>query len=289
MNSAQGAVLGAVAGACLAGVVAWTWQTTEMPVGPLAAPPASGTGVPAAVSPAPVATAADLSPITNRLDELAEGLRRLEAKLDRVTASPERTPAIDNAKVMLDADTLQLAMEEVERKKIEALSDDALRNQAWQLMKAGDDPAGAVQRLQMLLERELTPERRVEITTELGMMQRSLGGKEGLEASARTLQSVIDAQGMQSRLGVAAAHQLIWTLSKSDPARALAVADAATRSAGATPEQRINSRWAAAIVSQQLGDVVRARADYQGLLRDLAGQPDQQKLVADIERRLRDL
>ena len=69
----------------------------------------------------------------------------------------------------------------------------------------------------------------------------------------------------------------------------LSHAEAAARSSGATPDQRINARWAAAIASQHLGDRVRARSDLQNLLRELEGQPNYVKFVADIQQRLKDL
>jgi hypothetical protein len=103
----------------------------------------------------------------------------------------------------------------------------------------------------------------------------------------RTLQSVIDSAGMESKLGVAAASQLVWTCNaQNEPARGLAYAESALRSSAASADQRIQVRWAAAIMSQRLGDRQRARADYEGLLREVAGQPVYEQLVADIQQRL---
>ena len=58
------------------------------------------------------------------------------------------------------------------------------------------------------------------------------------------------------------------------------------RSSGAAPDQRIWARWAAAIAAQHLDDRVRARSDFQALLRELKGQPNHGWLVADIQQRL---
>ncbi len=290
MKNGQSALFGAFGGAALALAIVWVRQGAEGPA-PALEPSSSPASDAAREAPSPPSLVAgvDLTPITNRLDQLTERLRALEAKLDVVAASTQRSAVAEHSSVMLDADTLQHAMEEVERKKLDALSDEALQNSARVAMKGGDSEDG-LRRLDALLQRSLTPEKRAEVMTELGMLYRNQGTKEALASSARTLQSVIDAQGMESQLGVAAASQLVWTCSaQKDPGRALAFAEAAARSVAATPDQRINARWAAAVMTQQLGDPVRARTDYQNLLREIDGQPNYGKLALDIRLRLEKL
>ena len=42
-------------------------------------------------------------------------------------------------------------------------------------------------------------------------------------------------------------------------------------------------------MAQHLGDRVRARSDFEALLRELEGKPNYEKLVADIQQRLQNL
>jgi hypothetical protein len=239
-----------------------------------------------------VGTATDLAPIVARLDELTERLRALDAKVDAVLAGPARVAAGGQSSPALDADALLRALQQVEQKKLEALSDDELLRGARRAMNSGDprDGEDAMRQLEALLQRPLTPGKRAEVMTALGVQYRTQGTEASLAASHKALQSVIDSQGIGSSAGVEAAYQLVWTCNaQRDASRALAHADAAARSSGATPAQRINARWAAAIMAQQLGDRGRARSDFQGLLPELEGQPMYEKLVADIQERLRNL
>ena len=290
MKNGPSALLGAAAGAVVTVVI--LTLTESQPATPPDSNVSAAVQPPASTLPASANAAFDLSPVLSRLDELNRRLGEVEARLGGLASGlangPDRTPAVFDQRIAVDADALQTAMEQVERRKLEALSDETLRNQARQQMKGAGDLEGAIERLQVLLGRQLTPETRAEVMTELAMLQRQQG-KEGRDAATRTLQAVIDTRGMGDRLGVAAAQQLVWTLAKEDPARALTIADGVVRSAGATPEQRFTGRWAAAIVAQQLGDTVRARADFQALLREIDGQPGQEKLVDDIRRRLEGL
>lgn len=290
MDKIHSAALGAVGGAMVVVAFVWARQAAEGPAVDPSPAPVTATLRDWPVSPAAAtATGADLAPIAARLDDLAERLRALDAKVDAVLAAPARVAVSDQPSLAVDADALLRAMEEVEQKELEALSDDALLHTSRVAMKSGNAEDG-VRRLEELLRRPLTPEKRTEVMMELGMLYRSQGTEASLAASHKTLQAVIDAQGIGSRAGVAAANQLAWTcLAQKDASRALAHAEAAARSTGATPDQRINARWTAAIMAQHLDDRVRARSDFQALLRELEGQPNYEKLVADIRQRLQNL
>lgn len=290
MDKIHSAALGAVGGAMVVVAFVWARQAAEGPAVDPSPAPVTGTLRDWPVSPAvTTSTGADLAPIAARLDELTERLRALDAKVDAVLAAPARVAVGESPSQAVDADALFRAMEQVEQKKLEALSDDALLQSSRVAMKAGN-AEDAVRRLETLLQRPLTPEKRSDLMMELGMHYRTQATEASLAASNRTLQAVIDSQGIGSRVGVAAANQLAWTcLAQKDASRALAHAEAAARSSGATPEQRIHARWTAAIAAQSLGDRVRARSDFQALLRELEGQPNYEWLVADIRERLQRL
>lgn len=253
------------------------------PPGPAAATAAPSTGAqPGAV--------VDLAPVLLRLDEVARRLGRLEEAVAALPASPARTPVGDAvASVQVDPAALADALETVERRKLEALSDQELLGEARRLQKTGDTSA-ARQRLEELLRRPLDPETRARAGIELGMLRRSEGGADGRAAAAALFRSVIDAHGLASELGSQAALQLVWTDVKGpNDGSGLTMADTLIATPGVPTEVRTNARWAAAILAQGRGDTARARADFTALLREIDGQPGQEKLAADVRRRLEGL
>jgi hypothetical protein len=82
---------------------------------------------------------------------------------------------------------------------------------------------------------------------------------------------------------------LIWSTLGQDRAKALRIADALVRDLIGNESMRLQTRWAAAITAQGLGDLDRARADFAALERECAGQPAYQGLIEDVRRRLQAL
>jgi tetratricopeptide (TPR) repeat protein len=283
----QFVLLGAAAGAAIALGSVWMAQRTEI------APPPAAVTVGNAISgmdeagTAIAGTAIDFSPVLRRLDDVAARLERLESKVAEFRSLPARTPVAGTpTPVQLDADTVLAAMEAAQQKKIDALSDQELRQEARRLEKGGDNMA-AQQRLETLLQRALTPENRARAQTELGMLLRNRGDAESVASAVAMFQSVIDANGLASEVGSQAGLQLVWTDAKgSDAGRGMAQAELLVRTPGVPIEIVRNARWATGILAQNLGDTARARSEYESLLRDLQGQTGQEKLVEDIRRRL---
>ncbi|MBM4060148.1 MAG: hypothetical protein FJ265_03490 [Planctomycetes bacterium] len=284
------ALAGAVAGGGLVAALLWPGRASEAPLPqqPAAAAPAA----PRAAAPAPAAPApAELAPIAARIDQVLDRLIALEAKVDTALAAPQRSaaaPAPAPAAVV-DADALQQALAEVDRRKFEALPDGELRQLVWKAMQGGSGDEG-LRALEVLRGRARTPDERAQVLLELGMLQRERGDEAGLLESARSLQAVIDEQGIDSARGLEAAYQMAWTVSRgNNPAAGLRWAEAVARSPNATPGQRINARRAGAIIVQKLGHTGRARAEFQALLREIEGQPSHEKLAAELRARLAEL
>lgn len=280
MNTAVVAALAALAGGFVAGAVV-VWRTDAATL----APP-TGESVPGERSAA--APALDLTPVVARLAALDERLRGIEQRLDAAPAAtaPFREPvdATPNS-IAIDATALQHALEEIERKKLDALSNDELLRSAH--ITAKSDVDASIRRLRALLSRPLSAEERSEALTNLGMHLRTRGTASSLAESAQLLQSVVDTAGFDSSAGRGAAYQLIWTYeAQKDTARGLALARSYVDSRGATEEQRAAGRWAAAILMHGSGDLDGARREYETLLRELGDAPQFTKLVADIQQRL---
>ncbi|MCB9886831.1 MAG: hypothetical protein H6838_15165 [Planctomycetes bacterium] len=280
-------ILGAAVGAAIA--LGSVWMAPRNDLAPLPAQAVGGdaAGGAGAVDAVGAGAAIDLSPVLRRLDEVAARLERLEGKVVDLTNVPDRAPvAGTSAPALLDADTVLAAMEAAEQKKLDALSDQQLLQEARRMQKGGDS-AGAQQRLEALLQRALTLEARGRAQTELGMLLRSRGDAESVAAARSMFQAVVDANGLASELGSQAGLQLVWGDAKGDDtARGLAQAELLVNTPGVPAEIVRNARWACGILAQSLGDPVRARSEYETLLRDLQGQPGQEKLIEDVRRRL---
>ncbi len=284
MNEPGKILLSAVAGGAV--VVAAVWWFGGSPPSPLVPPESAASPEPASNVASPPT---DIAPVLARLDAMDRRLGRIEDRLDGFAAAPARiaaTGASPSGPVAVDVDALQRALEGVEQKKRDAKSDDELLRGARVAAKTGDVADGITQ-LQALLQRPLSPERRAEALLELGMLQRQLGTRESLVESARTLQQLVDANGMDSKVGRGAAYQLVWTCADmKDAARGIALAQAYSQSPGATPYQRVEGRWATAILMQGSGDAARARQEFEALLRDVGDQAEFAKLATDIRQRL---
>lgn len=275
-------LLGALAGAGITTVVLW-------PAPPAAAPPPVEVSAPAplvAAGPAPGPAPADASSRA-LLESLAARLSAVEAKLDRVLTRGERVPVAEPAPVVIDAEALLRAQQEVERIKLSAMTDEELRQLAWRSYKTNADGAAAVRALELLAQRATDPAARDTARTDLATMQRLCGGEAMLAASAQNLRAVLDANGIGSERGVAAAAQLVYTLgAQGEPQAALQQAEAVVGSPATTEWTRAELRMTAADLRQQLGDPVRARADYEALLRDIDGKADFAKLAKEVRARL---
>lgn len=281
------ALSGAAVGGALVLASAWLWVAQRADVPPPTAPlvvddvPRTGTTAPT------TQTTVDLSPVLLRLDDLAARLERLEGRITNLADASARTPAATPfPPATLDADTVLAAMEAAERKKVDALSDKELLHEALRLQKVGD-AAAAQQRLQALLQRPLTPEQRGRAQTELATLLRNRGDADSVAAAVAMFQSVVDTHGLASEIGSQAGLQLVWTDVKGNgAARGLAQAQLLVETPGVPAEIVRNARWATGIMAQNLGDTVRARAEFASLLRDLDGMAGQEKLIEDIRRRL---
>ena len=144
------------------------------------------------------------------------------------------------------------------------------------------DPAAAERVLRRLLARDLDPTQRAVALTEMGIMQRNRGDQ---AASEKTLGDIVRERGMTDQVGAGAAYQLIWTTWSRDRRDALGVADALARDAS-DEGTRLYARWAAAMLAAELGDTVRARADYRALVADCGDREAFQGIVKDVRSRL---
>jgi hypothetical protein len=90
---------------------------------------------------------------------------------------------------------------------------------------------------------------------------------------------------MRDKAGSWAAYQLAWTLRERDPSAALGVADALAQQAG-DAGMRTRARWTAARLSEEVGDVARARADYEALLLVCGDGKEFADVAKDIRYRL---
>lgn len=238
---------------------------------------------------------------SSALDKIVVRLDRIERRLDDIAAAPpverdrptlkgvaeaERDAIAKAGSVAIDPDALAEALETIEERKWAELSDEEVRTAAQRLAKSGN-LAGARDAFERLLARELEPEARSEVLTQLGMAQRA--GKD-FEGSAATLREAIRVVGLDSPHGVSAGMQLAWTLSKTeDYASALRVAEDVIRVPSSAGHMRTNMRWGVGVLSALEGDTARARAEFETVIRDAEENTALEKLAADARRRLDEL
>lgn len=270
----------------LGGFAAWWWlQDSPAVVTPGAAPPAAA---PAELHGADVSAAnGDAAVVLVRLDEIAQRLRSLETSVQELAASPARTPAVSSpsgaATVTVDAESLKQALVRIERDKLAAMSDDELLRRARMAGKGGGDLDAAAEGLRLVLQRTTSPVARSEVQLQLALLQRQHDTPEALAESAALLQSVVQERGLASELGMRATYQLVWTASQQqDLASALAHAERYASAPNATPYQRAEGRWAAAMVTQRLGSPEQSRAALDGWLQQFGDAPELQKLTQDV-------
>jgi tetratricopeptide (TPR) repeat protein len=245
---------------------------------------------------APAEASPDLEPILHRLDAIERRLAAIVTLPEdlpgpgRLSGAPAEGPgtaaatAPTDTGVAIDPDTLARAMEEVEHRRLDGLTSEQLRQEARRMMNPDRSPLRAQQILRTLLERDLEPEERSEVLTQLGLVQRTSGDAEGAET---TFRKALTLTGIDTRAGVAAAGQLAWTLAqRKEYPEALRLAEDVLGSKAAEGQVIPNARWAIAVLSQASGDDRRAQAEYQRFLKDFGSDPQQAKLVQDVKRRL---
>lgn len=276
-------LLGAVAGMA----AAWCFRASDAP--PPANLPIDSAATPEADRVVAATVSNGIEPIVARLEEVVRRLAALEAAVAAQGLggrADARHGTQVSGPVAVDVASLQQALERIEQQKLESLSDEALLRSVSQAMKGDGDVDEALRRLQLLLQRPLKPEQRAEALVQLGALQRTQGSPSSLQASAETLRTVVREQGLGSRFGMDATYQLIWTASKlQNHAEALSSAEAFASSPAASPFQRAQGRWAAAIVLEAAGDRAAARAAYDAWLLQHADAPENAKMAIDVRER----
>lgn len=181
------------------------------------------------------------------------------------------------------------AFDEVERRKVGGMSTEELVRSARQLRKNVEDRDRATRRLEIALERELTPERRGQLMSTLGVWYRERKTPTSLAASERTFQAVVDQHGLGTELGQSAVYQLIWTAeAQNDPQRGIELARALQQNSSAPVEMRMKGRYAEAVMIEISGNKAQAHAAYESLLRDLKGLTGTEYawIISDMRTRL---
>lgn len=289
MNGTHSPLAVALAGAAFGSVatfaiVQWVAVSKDPPASASAADAGADESASAGRAPLPAHATVDLQPVLDRLDGLQRELREMR---DERAAAPGRTPAPGTSGIAVDVESLASAIDQIEQRKLEAMSDEELLRTARKLGLKGDDTAEAIRRFEMVLSHDLAPERRGAIEVELGTMQRALGTPESLAQSKRTFQGVVDKFGNDSDAGHHATYQLMWTANREkDPQRALQLADIYLNSAAMTPAKRLNGRWARARMQEAAGDLPGAKLSYQQLVGELEASGGQEVLLKDLKRRL---
>lgn len=255
-------------------------------------PPPSSSEVVGEATPgtAPPRISTDADVPADAITRLAAAIGRLEQRLDerqdRITVpAPGAGPAASGVDEAMLTRVVMAALERQQRQELEWMSDDELLAAARQAMLPGSiDGARARRALDVLLERDLSPAARTKALQQLGVVQRA---RHDLDGSTRTLQQLVDLCGLDSPDGAGAAYQLIWNLSeRRDHARALDLANTVMHSAGADAMLRMQARWAAAIMTGNVGNIAEAEAAFRAILRDCGAEPPFASLVQDVQRRL---
>lgn len=287
MSNVPAVLLGAVAGGALTfAVLHWGGSREPAPASELQPGVAQSSHAERPASPTSAAARVDLQPILDRLDRLTREVEALRSTRGVVEEAPTRVAASPRS-VSIDVDSLEQALLAIEERRLDGMSDKELVQKAYAVRREGGSIDDGIRVLEAALQRDLEPERRAEIATLLAGFQRDLKTPEGLAASENTLRAVVDEFGTNSRAGLSATYQLIWTASaQKDFDRAIGLSDAFLASPAATPQDRVNGRWAQAIMFQNRGDVQGARTRYEQLLRELDGQPEYVKLEKDIRARI---
>jgi hypothetical protein len=272
-----------------AAVGAWVWISGGAVV---VQPPAAGdadeaAGRGPAVPVGETAARGEWERVHRSLDRILQRLTALEARFDAAPAPAGMPMRADAAPTtVIDTQQLRRALDEIDQQraheKYASMGDKELLAEVGRLQWKGGDLVAADAALRQLLARDLGPDERATARTQLGMLQRQ---RHDLLGAERTLRAVVDERGMRDKAGGQAAYQLAWTLRERDPAAALGVADALAQQADEVGT-RTRARWTAARLAEELGDVARARADYQALLATCGDSKELADVAKDARYRL---
>jgi hypothetical protein len=245
-------------------------------------------------APAPPASiaasdASALADLADRITALQMAVGELERKLDAVLSARERaSPATDGEGVVIDAATLQRAIEgaqaSAELAKLNAMKPAEVLSTAEELVNTRKDLGKARQLLEGLLARPLTPAERQKVLTELGIAHRGGGDFESSEA---VLQQAVDlAGGTATEAGAWAGFQMAWTFQFADDAvSARRWFDQVANSSGGDARLRLEARWNAAKLAADAGDP-NARAEFAAILRECGDDPALRHIADDVKARL---
>jgi hypothetical protein len=215
-------------------------------------------------------------------------LTAIEQKLEMLVAASARTPvAASGGPALVDVSSLQQALEEVERRKFEAMPESQLRELAWRGIGKGGDATAALRAIDLLLARAKTPEDRAPWLHQKAVVSRSLGGEGDLRESLRCLEQVVAENGAGSQAGIEATSQMTWTMmAQKNHVGAVRQAESILQNANASRQQRMWAQWSIAVASANAGDTLRERTELQALERELGQEPEHEKLLQLVRERL---
>lgn len=149
--------------------------------------------------------------------------------------------------------------------------------------RAGD-PRGAIDRLQVLLDRPLATTMRVRGLSELGFACRRLGDR---AAEERALREAVRLDGGTTWWGVFAVHHLAETMHLEGKEReALAITDRLLGRSDLGDWLAGSVAWQRGRIAQTMGDPALAEEELRRLLRDYPEREDLAGARADAKRRL---
>lgn len=288
MSPTVAAFVGALSGGGVAAAVALALLVPRgddevRPQAPLPTEAVAPSSLPHAEVVPAVATSA--VPASTSLDQR---LAAIEAKLEALVAASARTLVTPTAgAAVVDVASLQQALEEVERRKFETMSEAQLREIAWRGAGKGGDAAAALRAIDLLLARATTPEDRGQWLNQKAAVLRGLGSEADLRESLRCLEMVVAENGGGSKVGIDAANQMVWTLTaQKNYAGALHQAESIVQNPHTTHGQRLWGRWSIAVVAGSAGDAVRERSELEALQRELGNAAEHEKLAHLVRERL---
>lgn len=240
---------------------------------------------------APVTANLDPQLVLDRLDELQREVAALRQGMGAPAAGPgrERIEVVPTDAHKATVAAVLAAFDEIERGKVGGMSTEELVRSARQLRKNVEDRDRATRRLEIALERELSPQRRGELMSTLGVWYRERKTPVSLAASERTFQAVVDQHGLGTELGQSAAYQLIWTAeAQNDPQRGIELARSLQQNSSAPVEMRTKARYAEAVMIEDSGNKAQAHAAYRALLQELKVLPGTKYvwIISDMRDRL---
>ncbi|MDF1700800.1 MAG: tetratricopeptide repeat protein [Planctomycetota bacterium] len=243
-------------------------------------------------------TDARLARIERRLDDLVTALDPRGAPAatgpELATRAPDG-PATEAGRGGMAPQAVPVITDEVLDKTLERMADRRfakmtpaqLRAEAQRLMRQAKDPNAARAVLDRLLARDLEPDERGQVLTELGSVHRSLGDH---AASEKALREAMRTAGMDTETGIKAGYHLVWTYSRAEQKdKALAMADELIANRDAPESFRPWLRWAGARMALEAGDQTRALRDYRALLEDVKDKQQYRQILRDAADKVKQL